>query len=147
MAVQLFEVPNSSGSTSLLALLLLPAILLIGSAVVFWPRPLRIEVSADAVQIRGSIYGRTIARRDLDLDRARVVDLASEPALSPRLRTNGIAFANYRVGWFRLRDRERALCFLTGDGSVLYLPTTQDFALLIGTSDPGALLASLKGAG
>ncbi|MEO8901785.1 MAG: PH domain-containing protein [Polyangiaceae bacterium] len=146
MAQQVFEVSSSAGGTWLAAFLLLPATLLLVAAVVFWPRPLRIEVSREAVQIRGSIYGRTIAKRDLDLDRARVVDLNSEPGLSPQLRTNGIGLANYRVGWFRLRNRERALCFLTGDGSVLYLPTRQHYALLVSTSDPGALLAALKGA-
>lgn len=144
MALQVFEVPSSSGATWLF--ILLPAALLLVAAVVFGPRRLRVEVSPEAVQIRGSIYGRTVARHDLDLERARAVDLNSEPALSPQLRTNGIGLPNYRVGWFRLRNGERALCFLTGNGSVLYLPTKQHFALLISSSDPGGLLAALKSA-
>jgi hypothetical protein len=144
MTLQVFEVPNSSGSAWLLAALLLPVALGLVLGALFWPRPIRIEVSPDSIRIRGSIYGRVVAKQDIDLSRARVVDLRSEPALVPRLRTNGIGLPNYRVGWFRLRNRERALCFLTDPDAVLYLPTTLNFALLVSLSDPAALLTTLK---
>ena len=93
---------------------------------------------------RVSIYGRSVPRGELKLAEARAVDLEQEPTLKPRLRTNGVGLPNYRVGWFRLRDRERALCFLTSTDRVLYLPTTQSYALLVSAENPSALLSALR---
>lgn len=146
MATQVFEIP-SSGGNGYLALLLLPIALTVALAAAFWPRPLRVEVKPDAIQIRGSLYGRSVPRAQLKVSDARIVDLRLERTLAPTLRTNGVGLPNYRVGWFRLRDGERALCFLTHIGSVLYLPTTENYALLISTSSPGELLAALQKAG
>jgi len=143
MTTQVFEVPNAGGNGWLVLLLLLPIAILIAMGALFWPRPVRVEVTPDALTIRGSIYGRSVPRSALNLEQARVVDLDQEPALKPALRTNGVGLPSYRVGWFRLRDRERALCFLTRTDRVLYLPTTQNFALLVSAEDPSALLHAL----
>ncbi|HEY1536412.1 MAG TPA: PH domain-containing protein [Polyangiaceae bacterium] len=143
--MQVFEVPSTGNHTWLTALMLLPVVVGLALAVVFWPRALSLEVTHEAVTVRGSIYGRTVPRSQLRLSEARIVDLATEPALRPRIRTNGAGLPNYKVGWFRLSDRERALCFLTTTDSVLYLPTTENYALLISTADAPGLLRSLKG--
>ena len=143
--MQVFEVPSTGNHTWLTALMLLPVVVGLALAVVFWPRALSLEVTHEAVTVRGSIYGRTVPRSQLRLSESRIVDLATEPALRPRIRTNGAGLPNYKVGWFRLSDRERALCFLTTTDSVLYLPTTENYALLISTADAPGLLRSLKG--
>jgi hypothetical protein len=144
MPAQVFEVPAAAGSTWLLAVLLVPAALLIGLSIALWPRPLRIELTADALQIRGSLYGRRIARQDLDRAGARALDLSARSEFQPVLRTNGVGLPNYRVGWFRLRNHERALCFLTAPEQVVYVPTRLHFALLISVLDANAFLAALN---
>ncbi len=148
MATQVFGVPAGGGTGWLIFWLTVPlALLLIGLAVssaLLWPRPLSVELTADTLAIRGSVYGRVVPRSELKLDEARVVDLEAEPALAPRLRTNGVGLPNYRVGWFRLRDWQRALCFLTESERVLYLPTTRNYALLLSLDDPSALLSALR---
>lgn len=143
MTSQVFEVPDAGGSTFLTLLLLLPAVLLAVLAVVFWPRPLQVEVTASELKISGSIYGRTLARADLVLEAARTVDLTREPALAPVLRSNGVGLPNYKVGWFRLKNGQRALCFLTRKDTVVYLPTNKNFVLLLSTTGPAQLLATL----
>jgi hypothetical protein len=144
--MQVFEVPSTGNHSWLTALMLVPVVTGLAVALLFWPRALSVEVTHEAVIVRGSIYGRSVPRSQLRLSEARIVDLASEPALRPRIRTNGTGLPNYKVGWFRLSDRERALCFLTTTDSVLYLPTTENYALLISTADPAGLLNSLNGA-
>jgi hypothetical protein len=144
--MQVFEVPSTGNHSWLTALMLVPVVTGLAVALLFWPRALSVEVTHEAVIVRGSIYGRSVPRSQLRLSEARIVDLASEPALRPRVRTNGTGLPNYKVGWFRLSDRERALCFLTTTDSVLYLPTTENYALLISTADPAGLLNSLNGA-
>jgi len=145
MSIQVFDVPSTGSHGWLTALMLLPVVIGLALALLFWPRALRVEVTHEALTVRGSVYGRTLPRSQLRLSEARIVDLAREPTLRPSIRTNGVGLPNYRVGWFRLADRERALCFLTTTGSVLYLPTTENYVLLISTANPDALLSSLKG--
>jgi len=43
-----------------------------------------------------------------------------------------------------LRDGKRALCFLTRRDSVIYLPTSQNFVLLLSVSEPDQLLEALR---
>lgn len=144
MELQVFPVPDAGGSALLACALLLPAALLAVLAVVFWPRPLQIEVTPRELKISGSVYGRALMRSDLELEAARVLDLSRERALSPERRTNGVGLANYQVGWFRLHNGQRALCFLTRMDSVVYLPTNKDFVLLLSSSEPAQLLAALQ---
>jgi len=146
MPAQVFEVPASTGSTWLLLVLLVPAALLIALSFALWPRPLRVELTADALQIRGSLYGRRIARQDLELPEARALSLSADRDFQPVVRTNGVGLPNYRVGWFRLRNRERALCFLTNQEQVVYVPTRLKFVLLISVLDANAFLAALNAA-
>jgi len=143
MALQVFEVPGSGGNVVLSLLLLIPIALVALLAALFWPRPLRLEVTSHDLKVSGSIYGRTLARDDLELASARAVDLRREPALIPVRRSNGVGLPNYQVGWFRLKNGQRALCFLTRRESVLYLPTKTNFVLLLSTSEPDQLLAAL----
>ena len=46
-----------------------------------------------------------------------------------------------RAGWFRLRNNERALVYLTNPFHVTYLPTKEGYVLLISTT---ALLDALR---
>ena len=143
-ALQVFPIPNAGGGALLAVVLLVPAFLLAVLAILFWPRPLQIEVTAQELKVSGSIYGRSLLRSDLELEQARAVDLQRESELTPVRRSNGVDLANYQVGWFRLKNGERALCFLTRTDSVLYLPTKRGFALLLSTAEPLRLLAALK---
>lgn len=139
--IGIFEVPNSTATAWIVVLLLVP---MLGLALLLWPRAIRIEVRDEGLRIRGSVYGREISRQALLLDRAKVVDIGANPELAPGVRTNGIGLPSYQVGWFRLRNGERALCFLTRRDSVVYLPTREDYVLLTSATDPTALMGALR---
>jgi hypothetical protein len=94
--------------------------------------------------IRGGPYGRTIALSDLDLERARVVDLAAEPDLRVRWKTNGAALPGLAMGWFRLKDKSKSLLFVTDRKRVLFVPTRLGWSLQLSTAEPERLLASLR---
>jgi hypothetical protein len=104
----------------------------------------RFEVSSEGLRLRGDFYGRLIPASALRLDSARAIDLKTERNLQPVFRTIGTALVGYRAGWFRLRDGERALMYVTDPTRVAYIPTTQGFAVLLSVTDPAALLASLR---
>jgi len=106
----------------------------------------KIELGTDGIRIAGTVFGRTIPLARLELDRARRVDIAASPELRPKWRTMGIGLPGYRAGWFSLQDGEKALLFATDDRNLIYIPTKDDYALMITPSDPGAFLGSLRAA-
>jgi len=101
-------------------------------------------VEPGRLAIRGGPYGRGIALSDLDLERARVVDLSQESDLRARWKTNGAAMPGLAMGWFRLKDKSKALLFVTDKSRVLHVPTRLGWSLQLSTAEPERLLESLK---
>ena len=102
------------------------------------------EVSAEGLRIRGDLYGRLIRLPELDLQHAAVVQLAEHPEYRPVLRTNGTGLPGYASGWFRLRNRQKALLFLTPADRVAFLPTRRNYVILLSVRRPEELIASLR---
>jgi len=101
-------------------------------------------VQPGQLAIRGGPYGRTLAISDLDLEHARRLDPAAEPGLAVRWKTNGAALPGLAMGWFRLKDKSKALLFVTDRARVLHVPTRLGWSLQLSTSEPERLLASLR---
>ncbi|HTE19690.1 MAG TPA: PH domain-containing protein [Armatimonadota bacterium] len=107
-------------------------------------RNARFEVSAEGLRLRGDLYGRLIPAADLRGGASRIVDLRQAPDLAPRLRTMGTALPGYSAGWFRLRNGEKALLYVTNPSRVVYLPTRAGYSVLVSAADPEGLIASLR---
>lgn len=101
-------------------------------------------LSSAGLTIRGDLWGRTVPAAHLRGATARVVDLRSEPSLSPRRRTAGTAIPGYRSGWWRLASGEKSLLYLTAPHRVVYVPTTEGFSLLLSVSDPERFVEQLR---
>lgn len=104
----------------------------------------QVELAAGTIKLKMPMYGRTLPLTALRLDSARVVDLTRETQLGLKWRTNGIGLPRYNVGWFKLRSGEKALAYVTSKESVLYIPTTKGYVLLLSASEPERLLAALR---
>jgi hypothetical protein len=123
--------------------------LMLGLAAVFaWfgysARNTRFEVSPDGLSIRGAMYGRSIPLRDLDVDRAQIIDFGRDREYRLSARTNGVGLPGYRAGWFLLHNGEKALVFHTGGSEAVYIPTRQGYSLLMAPRSPRELLEALK---
>lgn len=103
------------------------------------------DVSSEGLRLRGDLYGRFIPASALRVEQARRVDLAATPELTPERRTMGTAISGYRSGWFRLRNGERALLYLTDQSRVVYIPTTDGYGVLLSPADPDGFLEALRG--
>ncbi len=102
-------------------------------------------INPQGLTIKNAIfYGRTIRKDEIAIDGARIINLNEEPAYKPALRTNGIGLPGFQSGWFRLKNKEKALLFVTVYQKVLYLPTTKDYSLLISVTDPETMLEKMK---
>lgn len=104
---------------------------------------LSLAVEGDRLHIMAPLYGRSVPIPALDLERARIERLDKHSEIRPRIRTNGIGMPGYGVGWFRLKNREKALAVIVGNGEVLYLPTSEGFAILLSAREPRQLLDAL----
>jgi hypothetical protein len=106
-------------------------------------RGARFDVSPEGLRLRGDFYGRFIPSRQLRIEEARRVDLATRPELTPARRTMGTGLHGYQAGWFRLRNGEKALLYLTDRSRAVYVPTTDGYSVLLSPTDPDAFLAAL----
>lgn len=104
----------------------------------------RITLEDGAIEIATTFYKRRLALADLQLDQARVVDLDERTELKPLLKTNGTGLPRFRSGWYRLRNREKALVAMVGGPRVLWLPTRAGYGLLLQPRSPQALLDALR---
>jgi hypothetical protein len=102
------------------------------------------EVSGEGLRLRGDLYGRFIPAGQLRAGEARRVDLTVSPELRPRWRTMGTGMPGYQAGWFRLRNGEKALVYMTDRRRAVYVPTTEGYAVLVSPDDPDAFVAALS---
>jgi hypothetical protein len=72
-----------------------------------------------------------------------IVDFAAHPELKPSLRTWGIGLPGLASGWFRLRNKGKALCVLTGRERVTVLKTDDGIWVLLSLAEPSALRNAL----
>ena len=56
----------------------------------------------------------------------------------------GTGLPGYQAGWFRLRNGEKALLYLTDRARAVYIPTTAGYSLLLSPADPDGFLSQLR---
>lgn len=107
-------------------------------------RTSRFELSVDGLRLHGDAYGRLIPADQLRGGAARLVDLSVDRDLAPSRRTTGTSVPGYRAGWFRLRDGEKALLYVTDPTRVVYVPTDAGYSLLLSVQEPERFLSRLR---
>lgn len=100
------------------------------------------------LDVRAAIYRERTAVADIDLARARVVDLTEHTELRPLIKTNGMSLPGFHAGRFRLRGKlAKAFCLVTDRHRVLWLPLHNGKdQLLLSIERPQALLDALHAA-
>src|SRR5262245_57331685 len=104
----------------------------------------RFEVSSDGLRLTGDFYGRNIAVSDLRGGSAKRVDISTVNDLQPVRRTMGTGLPGYRAGWFRLRNGEKALLYVTDPTKAVYVPTRLDYSVIVTPNDPDAFLTAIR---
>jgi PH (Pleckstrin Homology) domain-containing protein len=127
----------------LLAVVLLAAIVTLGSAW-YGSQWASFEVSHAGLRLGGDVYARLIPASQLRGGAARVLDLGASPEYAPRRRTLGTALPGYLAGWFRLRNGEKALLFVTDRSNVVYVPTRAGYAVLLSVTAPQPLVEAIQ---
>ncbi len=102
-----------------------------------------VTIEGDRLHINVPIYSRTIPLESVDAGLAVVIDMNQRSEYKLSLRTNGLGLPGYQLGWFRRSGGGRIYAVLTDKSSVVYLPTTGDYAMLLSIKESDALLEAL----
>ncbi|HEX8271300.1 MAG TPA: PH domain-containing protein [Longimicrobiaceae bacterium] len=126
----------------------LVALLLLGMLGFFVVSTVRMQrtqftLSAEGLRVRGE-YPRFVPASSLLPEQARPVDLTRDPALRLGMRTFGTGLPGYQAGWFRTRASGKVLAAVTDRRRVVYVPTTEGYALLLSVPDPERFVARLR---
>jgi hypothetical protein len=126
--------PALVGVTAVLALLMLAT------------KRRSVELRDGMLEVRAALFRQRVAVTQLDLDRARIVDLAERTELRPVIKTGGMSMPGFHAGRFRLREKfGRAFCLVTDRRRVLWLPLRDGKdQLLLSLEQPQALLEALR---
>lgn len=107
-------------------------------------RHVNCTVSPEGLRIQGDMYGRLIPLKSLVLDQAVTTNLTTDKEHQAKWRTNGVGLPGYASGWFKLRNGEKALLFVTDKTRVARIPTTEGYTVMLSVADPLALIDALK---
>ncbi len=101
-------------------------------------------VSDQGLRIGPGLYGRFIPRDDIDNEGVRVVNLNIETDYQLKWRTNGAVLPGYAAGWFKLKNKGKALVFLTDRSRVVYIPTHKDYSVLLSVREAEELADTIQ---
>jgi len=107
-------------------------------------RHVQFILSDQSLEIKGDIYGTKLNKNALKIDQVKLINLDLDKTYQPKWRTNGVGLPGYLSGWFRLKNKEKALLFVTNTKKVVYLPTTKGYSLMMTMQKPEAFIDSLQ---
>ena len=142
-----FQITSSPPSTVIFSSAIALITLTIGAFFVWFAvsaSNLSVSLNKSDLRIHIPIYGRSIPISNLDISSAQIVNLDESPDLRLKWRTNGIGMPGYAVGWFKLRNGEKALSAITSKQNVFYMRTTKGYSLLLSLKKPERFLVMLK---
>jgi hypothetical protein len=106
----------------------------------------RFEVTGEALQISGDMFGRSLPIASLDIDGMQTLDISHRSPYSPRWRRMGTGLPGYSAGWFSLRNGEKALLFVTDRSRVVRIPTSEGYSVMVSPQRPDAFMEALRAA-
>jgi hypothetical protein len=112
------------------------ALLLLFGYMAYSSRNVEFVLSKDGLRIKRDLYGRLIPLSSIVFEKVRTLDLTRDSEFRMKWRTNGAGLPGYKAGWFKLRNGEKALAFVTDRRRVVYVPTRDGYSVLMSVPDP-----------
>jgi hypothetical protein len=96
------------------------------------------------LRIGPGLYTRTIPKDKVNIEGVKVIDLNLEKDYRPKWRTNGAGLPGFSLGWFKLQNKEKALMFVTDRSSVVYIPTTDNYSVMLSVREAGVMVQAIQ---
>lgn len=135
-------VPSTIGR--IIPMVIFAGIIIVSGYSLYSSRRTMFTLSEQGLVVSGTMYGRSIPASDMITSKARVLDLTRDTEYRAKWRTNGVGLPDYALGWFKLRNKEHALLFVTDKRKVVYIPTRSGFSILLSTPSPEMFLKTLQ---
>ncbi|MEQ9444477.1 MAG: PH domain-containing protein [Rhodospirillaceae bacterium] len=128
-----------------IATLILGAVAAFIGLFVFHSRGTALEITETQLLLKAPFYGRCVPLTALDSAALKTLDLTTDRDrdFKPKWRTNGIGLPRLQLGWFKLKNNEKAWCYITDPTAVAYLPTTEGYAVMVSIKDIPGLKTAL----
>jgi hypothetical protein len=101
-------------------------------------------VSEEGLRISPGLYSRFIPKENINAAEVRLVDLNVETAYKPKWRTNGAGLPGFNAGWYKLENKEKALLFVTDRSSVVCIPTTDNYSVMLSVKNADEFVDLLR---
>ncbi len=101
-------------------------------------------INDKGLDIGPGIYSRLIPKEKIDVSGVKIVNLELDKDYQLKWRTNGGGFPGFSLGWFKLQNGEKALAFVTDKSSVIYIPTTDNYSVLLSTKQADLMMEQLQ---
>ena len=139
-------IPAASGPYIFILVFSLVLIAVIGLFVFigYSSRHVSFELNDQGLRISRCLYGRFIPREKIAASGVMAINLNAESGYQPKLRTNGIGLPGYAEGWFKLKNKQKALMFVTDRSHVVYIPTTENYSVLLSVKEADEFVASIR---
>jgi hypothetical protein len=136
-------IPASSGNfeflsgSGIVTWVILIGVLGLFAAFGYQARHTTFRLTDHGLRIGPGIYSRTIPREKIDVSGIRIINLDIEKEYQPKWRMNGAGLPGFLAGWFKLQNKEKALLFVTDRSRVVYIPTSENYSILLSVQDAG----------
>ena len=107
-------------------------------------RNIAFTIEEGGLRIRGGLYGRYIEKASVLQGKIELLNLKSSPDLQPKRRLNGLHLPRYKMGWFRLKNGEKALIFLIDNSQAIFIPTRDGYSLLLSPDRPEEFIRTIN---
>ncbi|AVQ08197.1 TPA: hypothetical protein HH295_13100 [Xanthomonas vasicola pv. zeae] len=105
----------------------------------------RIDIIEDSLVAGGGLYKLKVPLDRIDVAHARIL-LPDDP-FRLSWRTNGLGWPGLNLGWFSSKGPKRVFAVDTRKADRVYVPTFEEFDIVLTPTDPGAFLNALGRAG
>jgi hypothetical protein len=111
--------------------------------IIYSVKNITIIVDDANLTIKSVLYGKKIPIDSINADGIRVINLNENKEYDLVFRTNGISLPNFKSGWMRLKNKEKALVFITDRTSVVLIPT-KDYPVLFSMDNVDGFIKAIK---
>jgi hypothetical protein len=96
------------------------------------------------LKIGPGMYSWFIPREKIVAAGIKVINLELDKEYAPRWRMNGAGLPGYEAGWFKLKNKEKALLFVTDRSSVVYIPTTENYSVMLSVREADLMVEQIR---
>jgi hypothetical protein len=114
---------NVSMIMTVLALVVIISLIIIAVGIIHSMKNTTLTLTEKEIIIKSIFYGRKIPLDEIIIGEIKPINLDNDKEYNISIRTNGISVPQFKSGWMRLKNGEKALTFITSKNNVVLIPT------------------------